>query len=84
VGELLSCYEKLDCNISLKIHFLQGHLGLFPENCGAVSDEYGERFHQDIAAMKKRHGGKWSPAYFSILLLDCHQECPKVSLQTKS
>ena len=23
--------------------------GFFPENCGEVSDEHGERFHQDIS-----------------------------------
>jgi len=28
--------------------------GLFPENCGSVSDEHGERFHQNIAAMEGR------------------------------
>ena len=26
--------------------------GFFPEKLGAVSDEQGERFHQDIATMK--------------------------------
>ena len=35
-------------------HFLGSHLDFFPENCGYVSDEHGERFHQDIAAMEGR------------------------------
>ncbi|UYV84810.1 hypothetical protein LAZ67_X003586 [Cordylochernes scorpioides] len=26
-----------------------------------VSDEHGERFHQDISSMEKRYQGKWSP-----------------------
>jgi hypothetical protein len=26
-------------------------LGFFPENLGEISDEHGERFHQDIMAM---------------------------------
>jgi len=30
----------------------------FPENCGAVSDEHGERFHQHISSMEKRYQGK--------------------------
>jgi len=30
------------------------HLEFFPENCGSASDEHGERFHQDIAAMEGR------------------------------
>jgi site-specific DNA-adenine methylase len=57
VEELLSLYQKLGCNMSLKIHFLRSHLDYFPENCGSVSDEHGERFHQDFAAMVGRY--KW-------------------------
>jgi hypothetical protein len=34
--------------MSLKVHFLNAHLDYFPENLGAVSEEQGERFHQDI------------------------------------
>jgi hypothetical protein len=33
-----------------------------PDNCGAVSDEHGERLHQDIVAMEKMYARKWSPA----------------------
>jgi len=40
--------------MSVKIHFLSSYLDFFPENCGSVRDEYGERFHQDIAAMEGR------------------------------
>ena len=38
--------------MSVKIHFLSSHLDFFPESCGSVSDELGEGFHQDIAAME--------------------------------
>ena len=48
--------------MSVKIHFLSSHLDFFPENCGSMSDEQGERFHQDIAAMESRYKGKWSPS----------------------
>jgi hypothetical protein len=41
-------------------HFLRSHLDYFSENCGSVSDEHGERFRQDIAAMEGRYNGKWS------------------------
>jgi len=34
----------------------------FPEKCGAVSDEHGERFHQDISSVEKRYQGKWNCA----------------------
>ena len=57
VNNLLQRYQKLGCNMSLKIHFLQSHLDFFPENCGVVSDEHGERFHQDISSMEKRYEG---------------------------
>jgi hypothetical protein len=46
----------------LKIHILHAHLDVFPEFCGAVCDEHGERFHQDIAAVEERYAGKWNPA----------------------
>jgi hypothetical protein len=38
--------------MSLKLHFLNAHLDYFPENLGAVSEELGERFHQDIKEME--------------------------------
>ncbi|UYV84991.1 hypothetical protein LAZ67_X004186 [Cordylochernes scorpioides] len=41
--------------MSLKIHFLHSPLDFFPDNLGAVSDEHGERFHQDISSMEKRY-----------------------------
>ena len=51
--------------MSLKIHFLHSHLDFFPENCGSVSDEHGERFHQDISSLERRYKGKWSCAMFT-------------------
>jgi len=33
-------------------------LDFFLENCGAVSDEHGERFHHDISSMEKRYEGQ--------------------------
>ena len=38
--DMLSLYNKLGCNMSLKIHILHSHLDFFPDNCGMVSDEY--------------------------------------------
>jgi hypothetical protein len=45
--------------MSLKVHYLASHLDFFPENLGAVSDEHGERFHQDIYNMENRYQVKW-------------------------
>ena len=62
IDELLKTYEILGCRMSLKIHFLHSHLDFFPENLGAVSDEQGERFHQDIRTMETRYQGCWNPS----------------------
>ena len=58
--DLLTSYKVVGCNISLKIHFLKSQSDIFPENLGEVSDEDGERFHQDIMTMEKRYQGKWA------------------------
>jgi hypothetical protein len=42
------------------VYFLNAHLDYFPENLGAVSEEQGERFHQDIKEMEKRYQGRWT------------------------
>jgi hypothetical protein len=60
IEDKLSLYHKLGCNMSLKIHMLQSHLDFFPDNCGMVSDEHGERFHQETATMGKIYQGKRS------------------------
>ena len=57
VQELLVSYNKLNCRMSLKIHFLHSHLDAFPVNLGDVSDEQGERFHQEIKEMERRYHG---------------------------
>jgi hypothetical protein len=38
--DLITSYEKLDCNMSLKIHFLPSHFNSLPVNCGDISDEH--------------------------------------------
>jgi hypothetical protein len=65
VDKLLSTFRAMGCNMSLKIHFLHSHLDFFPPNLGAVSDENGERFHQDIKLMEERYQGRWSSAMLS-------------------
>jgi len=60
IEDMLTLYHKLGCNMSLKIHMLHSHLDFFPKNCGMVSDEHGERFHQEIATMEKGYLGKRS------------------------
>ena len=62
VADLIKNYHAMGVNMSLKIHFMHSHLDFFPDNLGAVSDEHGERFHQEISVMKKRYQGKLSTA----------------------
>jgi hypothetical protein len=84
VRELLDSYQALGCNMSLKIHFLQSHLDLFPGNLGAVSDEHGERFHQDIASIEKRYQGKWSPSMLADYYWRLKRDVPQGKYARKS
>jgi hypothetical protein len=56
----------------------------FPENLGSMSDEQGERFHQDIKEMETTYQGRWDSVMmadycwtftvidvFNILLINC-------------
>ena len=61
IEKLLKPYDDMGCRMSLKIHFLHSHLNFFPSNFRAVSDEHGERFHQDITNMESNYQGKWNP-----------------------
>ena len=45
--------------MSLKLHFLASHLDYFPPNLGAVNEEQGERFHQDLKDVERRYQGRW-------------------------
>ncbi|GBN05118.1 hypothetical protein AVEN_132104-1 [Araneus ventricosus] len=60
VKEMIKNFKILGCSMSLKVHFLDLNLEYFPENLGAVSDEQGERFHQDIKELERRYQGKWN------------------------
>ena len=54
VGNMLSAFHHIGCKMSIKVHFLFSHLDKFPDNLGTVSDEQGERFHQDLMAVEER------------------------------
>ena len=53
VSNMLIAFKNLGCNMSIKIHYLFSHMDRFPENLGSMSDEQGEKFHQDIK--------RWNP-----------------------
>ena len=44
--------------MSLKIHFLHSHLDFIPPNMGEISDEHGERIHQEIKEMENPYQGR--------------------------
>ena len=59
VVNMLSAFCDLGCNMSVKLHYLYSHLDRFPENLGAVSDEQGQWFHEDLKTMEEHYQGRW-------------------------
>jgi len=57
VKNLLSSCHKLGCIVSLKIIFLNYHPGISEENIGALNNEHGECFHNDISAVEEIYQG---------------------------
>ena len=47
VLRMLDGFQDLNVNMSIKVHYLLSHLDQFPDNLSDMSDEQGERFHQD-------------------------------------
>ena len=84
VGELLQSYQDMGCNMSLKIHFLDSHLDFFPDNLGAVCDEHGERFHQDISALEKRYHRQSSARMLSGYCWTMKMDVPDAKHRRKS
>ncbi|GBM25651.1 hypothetical protein AVEN_82767-1 [Araneus ventricosus] len=58
VGDMVKCFRVIGCNMSLNQQVLDSHLDFFPQNLGAISDEHGERFHEDISMFEKRFSGR--------------------------
>lgn len=58
VTKMLDAFKNMNVLMSPKIHMLHNHIDFFPENLGEVSDEHGEKFHQEIAGMEHRYKGK--------------------------
>jgi len=84
VQDLLTSNKAMGCNMSLKIHFLNSHLDFFPENLGKVSDDHGERFHQDILAMEKRYQGKWTSSMLADYCWTLKRDVPEANYRRKT
>jgi len=80
VKNLLQIYQNLGSNMSLKIYFLPSHMDFFPENCGVVIDEHGERFYQEIS-LWRRDIKEMERCYARRLLLDSGKGCPYLGIQ---
>ena len=78
VDVLTTSNEKLDCNMSFKMHSLHSHLDSFPVNCGAVSDEYREHLHEGISEMENRYKGKWSAAILADYCRTVKTDAPDI------
>ena len=53
VEKLKKTLQDRAINMSIKFSFLHSHQDKFPDNCGNVSDEQGEWFHQYIKSMEE-------------------------------
>lgn len=60
VKDMISAFADLKVLMSLKIHMLHNHIdsSYFADNLGEVSDEHGEKFHQEMLGMEIRYKGK--------------------------
>ena len=77
VSEMLFAFRNLGCKMSIKVHFLFSHLDKFPENPGAVNDEQGERFHQDLMAVEERYQGRWDRHMMADCCWTIKRDCPQ-------
>lgn len=58
IKNMMLSYETLDINITIKMHSLICHMDLFPDSCGQMSDEQGERVHQTLKKIEHDYKGK--------------------------
>lgn len=76
VSDMLNNFRDLGCNMSIKVHYLHSHLDRFPENLGDLSEEQGERFHQDIKTMEERYQGRWDNHMMADYCWNLERDCP--------
>ena len=83
VGYILSAFHDLGCKISIKVRFLFSDLDKFPDNLGAVSDEPGERFHQDLMAVGECYRGRWDRYILADYCWSIKRDCPGIVYKRK-
>ena len=75
---IIQSYQKMGSKMSSRLDILTSttHLDIFPPSIDTISDEHGERFHQNISFMKNRYRGKFQQ-HVSRLLLDTEKGLAK-------
>ena len=84
VETILTSLHQLDANMSIKLHYLHSHLAHFPENLGDVSDEQGERLHQDISNTEVCYQGHWGAIMLADYCWSIKRNDAKASYSRKS
>jgi len=82
--DLSTSNKTMGCKMNLKIHFLESELDFFPENFGEVSEEHGERFHQDFMVMEKRYQCKWTSSMLADYCWRLKRDVPDAKYRRKS
>lgn len=84
VTKMLTAFRNLGCNMSIKMHYLFSHLSWFPENLGSMSDEQGERFHQDLKEMETRYQGRWDAVMMADYCWTLKRDVPAANFSRSS
>ena len=64
--------------------YMGSHMEKFPENLGAMSDEQGERFHQDMRQMEERYQGRWDAVMMADYCWSLNRDNPAADHTRKS
>ena len=82
--ELLSSFEEMDCNMSIKLHYVKSYADKFPQNLGSISEEQGEQFHQNIKTIEERYQGRWDSHMIVDYCWSLKRDVPEASYKRKS
>ncbi|GBP18033.1 hypothetical protein EVAR_16979_1 [Eumeta japonica] len=84
VQNMLTNFQTLGANMSIKLHYLRNHLDKFPDNLGNYSEEQGERFHQDLKVMEERYQGQWDCHMMADYCWSLKRDCPLKNYKRKA
>ncbi|GBP33781.1 hypothetical protein EVAR_25382_1 [Eumeta japonica] len=84
VQNMLTNFQTLGANMSIKLHYLRNHLDKFPDNLGNYSEEQGERFQQDLKVMEERYQGRWDCHMMADYCWSLKRDCPLKNYKRKA